>query len=321
MTVHGYLGRYGSDIGIVEGEPGALTVRPGAAAVNPNFLAFSPDRQVVYAALRHEGASEVGAFAVEGDGLRPLGTQPSGGDGLCHMSVDASGRYVLSAHFPSGSVAVHPIMPDDSVGERSDLVQHSGSEPRVHMIVNDPTGQYVLAVEHGGDTVFRYELVGGRLQSAGAVSVAAGAGPWHVAFHPSAPYGYVTNQLDSTMSVLNLSTFEIERTHRPFAEDSRPAPIQVSADGRFCYVGNQGTDTIALLALSGDGSEIEPVTEVSCGGELPRHLALASSHLYVANRNSSSVAQFAIDPGTGAPEPAAAPVQTPEPMCLLLFDA
>ena len=321
MTVQGYLGRYGSDIGIVEGEPGALTVRPGPAAVNPNFLAFSPDKQVVYAALRHEGASEVGAFAVEGDGLRPLGAQPSGGDGLCHMSVDASGRYVLSAHFPSGSVAVHPITADGSVGERSDLVQHSGTEPHVHMVVNDPTGQYVLAVEHGDDTVFRYELVDGRLQSAGAASVPVGAGPWHVAFHPSVPYAYVSNQLDSTVSVLNLSTFEIERTLVPFADDSRPAPIRVSPDGRFCYIGNQGSDTIAMLAVSEDGSEVEPETEVPCGGELPRHLALTDSHLYVANRNSNSVAQFAIDPGTGTPLPAAAPVQTPEPMCLLLSDA
>ena len=333
MAVRGYLGRYGADIGIVEGQPGALSVRPGPAAVNPNYLALSHDGQVVYAALRDDAGNQIGAYAVDGDGLRPLGAQPSGGNDVCHLSVDASGRYVLSAHYGHsgpGVVAVHPIAADGSVEKRCDLVEHSGSGPHErqagahpHMVVNDPTGAYVLVVDLGADTVFRYELVDGRLRGAGTAKVPAGAGSRHLAFHPGQPYAYVANELDSTVSVLNLSSFEVEATLSTVAPDwdapSWPSAIRVSDDGRFCYIANRGPETIAVLSVSDDGGNLQLVDAVPCGGDTPRDLVLAGDYLYVANQRSDAVTQFTVD-ATGIPQPLDVPVVTPAPTSLVFAD-
>jgi 6-phosphogluconolactonase (cycloisomerase 2 family) len=142
VAVRGYLGRYGNNIGILTA--GAVTVRPGPTATNPSYLALSP-AGVLYAAMESRGGA-IGAFAVEGDALRPLGERPTGGRGTCHVSVHPSGQFVLSADYASGTIAVHSIEPDGSLGQRTDLVQHEGSgpdpdrqrSPHAHMIVRIP---------------------------------------------------------------------------------------------------------------------------------------------------------------------------------------
>lgn len=339
MVVRGYLGRFGSDIGILEGEPAALTVRPGPAAVRPSYLALSLDGRHLYAAEIGNSspagdellAGQVSAYAVDDDGgLSRLGGQPTGGRGACHLSVDPTGRHVLAANYGSGEVAVYPIAADGSVGDESDLIQHSGSGPNAdrqagphaHMIVPDPSGEHILAVDLGTDTVYRYRLSSGRLEAAGEVGVPSGAGPRHLDFHPSGRYAYVANELDSTVSVIDLETFELGGTPSTLAADdesvSYPSAIRVSEDGRFCYVANRGPDTIAVLAASPDGAELRLVTAVPCGGEHPRDFVLAGGRLYVANQHSDVVTTFKVDAVTGTPEPAGAPISTPAPSCLLL---
>lgn len=320
MTVRGYLGRFGGDIGVLEGEPGGLSVRPGVAAVNPNFLALSPDARVLYAAVRDDSGNTVGAWTIEGDTLRPLGEQRlTGGEGFCHLSVDPTGRFVLAAHFGSGNLSVHPVADDGSVEERSDFVQHPGDEPHIHMVIGDPTGEFILAVDLGLDTIFRYRLVDGRLEAAGSVQMPEGVGPWHVAFHPSLPYAYVTHQLGSSLAVLDLNTFEVVGPLLALAQESMPGAIHVSMDGRFCYVADQKHNRIEILQVADDGRSLTPIDSVSCGGELPRHFVLSGDHVYVANRDSSSVTQFVRDTSSGGLTPTGTPLSTPEPMCVLML--
>jgi 6-phosphogluconolactonase len=340
MVVRGYLGRFGSDIGILQGEPGALTVRPGPPAAQPSYLALSLDGRTIYAAEIGNSApsgdeppaGQVSAYAVEDDsGLRRLGGQPTGGRGACHLSVDPTGQHVLTANYSTGEITVYPITADGSLGEATDLILHTGSgpnadrqgAPHAHMIVPDPSGEYVLAVDLGTNTVYRYRLSSGRLVAAGEVRVPAGAGPRHLDFHPSGQYAYVANELDSTVSVIDLESFELGTTVSTLAAGddsvSHPSAIRVSGDGRFCYIANRGPDTIAVLAASPDGAELRLVTAVPCGGKHPRDFVLEGGHLYVANQHSDVVTTFRVDAATGIPEPAGATISTPAPSCLLLL--
>ena len=45
-----------------------------------------------------------------------LGSAPTGGDYPCHLSVDPTGEFVVSANYGSGSLSVHPVQPDGSLG-------------------------------------------------------------------------------------------------------------------------------------------------------------------------------------------------------------
>ena len=326
VAVRGYLGCYGDSIGILTDGRDGLSVSSGPAATNPSYLTASPTGKVIYAVFESFSGG-IGAYAVDGEQLMPLGERPSGGDSPCHLSVHDG--HLLVAHYGSGSVAVFPIKPDGSLAERSDLVRHAGSgphperqgHPHTHMIVPEPSGRYVLAIDLGTDSIYRYVLTDGRLQAAGAAPVPAGAGPRHVAFHPSGRFGYVANELDSTVSVLDLETFTVGATVSTVdsaAAPGHPSAIRIAADGQHCYVANRGPDTIAVLDLPSDGADLRLTATVPAGGAHPRDIVLDGDRAYVANEESGTVTSLRVDRSTGALEPEGVLLETQRPACLLL---
>lgn len=336
--MHGYIGCYttrsgkptgASGVSLLSGGGQQLTVRPGPHAVNPTYLALTPDNQILYAAVELPDGGAIAAFRRAGDTLAPLGTpRLTGGTRSCYVSVHPAG-YVLSADYGHGSLAVHPTGGDGALLERTDLVRLTGSGPdpdrqeaaHAHMIVPTPDSQHVLAIDLGTDSIYRYTLASGRLQEDAVVRIAPGAGPRHLAYHPTLPYAYVANELNSTVSVLDLAGFSVGATTSTVEADadgtSHPSAIRVSPDGRFCYVANRGVDTIAVLAIHPDGTTLELITTVPCGGEHPRDMTLAGEYLYSANQFSNTITQFHVDQRTGVPRQLGEPVPTSAPSCLV----
>ena len=70
----------------------------------------------------------VSAFALDGraGNLTLLNAQPTYGDFPCHLCVDPTGRYVISANYGSGNYAVPSHGPDGALGAATDVVQHTG---------------------------------------------------------------------------------------------------------------------------------------------------------------------------------------------------
>ena len=139
-----------------------------------------------------------------------LGSRGTGGAGPCHLSVHPSGHWVLSANYTSGSVAVHPIEASGALGARTALVTHTAPPPgpgqqgpHAHQIVTSPDGGHVLAVDLGTDTVYTYRLDTsvGTLAQVSYATLAPGAGPRHLTFHPSGRFAYLANELDNTVVV------------------------------------------------------------------------------------------------------------------------
>ena len=135
---------------------------------NPSFLAIAPGGRHLYAVseigdVQGPPQGGVSAFAIDArpGGLTLLNHQPSQGNGPCHLSVDATGRYVLVANYQSGSVGMLPIQPDGRLGPATESVQHSGSSvhpdrqssPRAHSITPGPTNRFALAADLGIDQV------------------------------------------------------------------------------------------------------------------------------------------------------------------------
>ena len=105
-----------------------------AETTDPAFLAIHPNHHFLYAVgenARFAGTSNgtVSAFAIDlaTGKLTLLNQQNSGGQGPCHLAVDASGQCVLAANYGSGSVAAFPIHADGSLGGVSAFMQHHGS--------------------------------------------------------------------------------------------------------------------------------------------------------------------------------------------------
>jgi 6-phosphogluconolactonase len=341
-----YLGTYttwpggGTGIGLASydqttGQLRATGVFPGVA--NPSFVIESG--RTLYAVNEQSSGSVTSIAVGAGGGLRIINTQSTGGADPCHLALDPSGRYLLSANYSSGSVSVHPVKADGGLGARTDLVTHKGSGPdrerqegpHAHQVLPDLAGKHLLAVDLGTDSVYSYQLdtTTGKLALVGTAKVKAGAGPRHLAFHPTGAFAYIANELDSTIVAAAydadrgvLTPGQALRTvpaGAPTTPRNYPAEVVVSADGRFVYVSNRGHDSVALFAVEQGGARLRFVETVPTGGKFPRHVTFDPSgrFLFAANQNSNTVTSFRVDPATGRLTASGVPLSSPIPVCVV----
>lgn len=334
---------------------GALThVRTVPGLANPSFLAFDPAQRFLYAVNETvtsagQPGGEVSAFALDAAAgiLTFLNAQPSHGTAPCHLCVDPTGRYVLTANYGSGQFVVHPIESDGRLGAVTDVVRHIGSGPNArrqegphaHMVTFDPSGRYALLVDLGIDRtlVYRLESVRGKLvphdiTHSGATRqssapAAPGAGPRHIAFHPNGHYAYVINELGSTVDVFawdadagTLSPLQtIPTLPADYAGRSTTAEIAVHPSGQFLYGSNRGHDSIAMFAIDQSSGQLTALGHTPTQGKDPRNFAIdpTGTFLLAANQNSGTVVTFRIDPSTGTLSATGNVAPIPTPVCLL----
>ncbi|MEU1471933.1 lactonase family protein [Streptomyces sp. NPDC005761] len=323
-------GGRGITVAAVDEETGALTVLGTTDAVpDPSYLALGrgtgPGGAVLYAVSETEQGAAA-ALDISHDVPRPLGeTRQVGGNGPTHLAL--AGGHVVTANYGSGSVTVLPVLADGSLGAAACVLAHEGSGPvaerqegpHAHQVLPDPTGEWVLSVDLGTDSV-RVSALGpetGELRPHGETALRPGTGPRHLAFHPAGGHAYVLNELEPTVTVCRWDATagvleavgEAPVLPAGVSGDGSPASypseVVVAHDGRFLWVANRGHDSISVLALDATGEQASLVTTVSCGGHWPRDLALdpTGRRLYAANERSGNVSWFAVDPETGIPAP------------------
>lgn len=313
-----YVGSYsssgGAGLALADVDPatGTLTVTSTVPGVpDASWLALSHDRRILYATNEQDPIGSV--TALDRAHSVVLNQQSTGGDTPTHLSVHPSGRYLLTANYGSGSVAVFPLSSDGRIEPLSDLVQHAGAQPHAHQIITDPTGRWVLAVDLGNDSVYVYRLEAGKLQQHQQLVVATGTGPRHLVFHPLGTHAYLVCETSSQVIVFAWDAMRGQLTAGQIISTLEPAAVTpsfcaegvVSPDGRFLYVTNRGDDSIAVLTVH--GATLSLVGTVKCGGHWPRHAALdpTGRHLYVSNQLSGTVTWLPRDPATGMLSPAA----------------
>ncbi len=251
------------------------------------------------------------------------------------LSVHPSGRWLLSAHYLSGSVAVHPVDPrSGALGARTDLVVHTDPPPgpgqdgpHAHQIITTPDGRHVLAVDLGNDTVYTYRLDerAGRLRQVSYATLRPGAGPRHLTFHPSGAFAYLANEVDNTVVVCGYERWSGRLT--PGAPQSTgtgagtnyPAQILVTRNGRFAYLANRGHNSLTRYAVEAAGARLRLLDAVPVGGDFPRQIAFSPDErlLFAANQKSGSVTVFSVDPDTGTLAGTGVPFAAPMPVCVL----
>jgi 6-phosphogluconolactonase len=319
---------------------GALTPDgPPTEADSPSFLAWSPDGTRLFAVeetgeVRTATSGFVRSFAVDAatGALAPLGRQPSGGAGPCHVSASRDGRHVFVANYSGGSVSVFPVGTDGRLGPASAFVQHpaaaDGAVPHAHSVDLDPAGTRLVVADLGLDTVLAYpfDREKGTLGAPGKASLPRGAGPRHVAFHPGGRHLYVIDELNATVTVLGYADGAFTELQTvptlpaDFKEKNSTAEIAVSPDGRFVYGSNRGHDSIAIFAVDPAKKTLTPAGHQASGGKHPRHFAIdpTGAFLLAANRDSDNVVVFRIDRKTGGLTPVGEPVRVPRAVCLLM---
>lgn len=330
---------------------GRLQLRGLAGEVeNPSFLALHPTRRFLYAVgeigrFRGQASGAVSAFQIAPDSrkLILLNQQPSGGSGPCHAVVDRTGKNVLVANYGSGSVAALPIRDDGQLGEPTTVIQHQGSSvhpqrqrgPHAHSINLDAANRFALAADLGLDQVlvYRFDAVRGTLapHTPPFTALTPGAGPRHVAFHPSGKFVYVINELQSTVTVLAYDPAQGQLQNRQtiatlpadFHGNSTTAEVQVHPSGKFLYGSNRGHDSIVVFAIDAATGTLTAVEHESTQGQTPRNFGLdpTGSYLLAANQDSHSIVVFRIAPQTGRLAPTGQRADVPSPVCVKMLPA
>lgn len=307
-----------------------------AQSENPSFLAITADRQYLVAVneIDNENKGSLESFKISGDSLIQLSNSQSGGAHPCFITVNQAG-FVLTANYTGGNVGLLRL---DEQGQLTPLLavdQHTGSgttdrqeAPHAHSAWFAPDGKMVISVDLGTNELWFSELDAKNQQltplAPPTLSMAPGAGPRHLAFHPNGNWIYVVNELDGTVSTVIKSKSDgyfvgpsISTLPKAFTGSNTTADIHITPDGQFVYASNRGDDSIVMYSVNEDGS-LNLLGHEDTRGEGPRNFALSpdEKYLLVANQYTNNLVSFERDPVTGRLS-YVEEIEAPTPVCIL----
>jgi 6-phosphogluconolactonase len=311
---------------------------------NSVFVAFSPDKRHLYGLAEVPRRGSHPAEAIETylvdpatGGLRNVGELVVDGSEACHISVDPSGRCVLTANYDSHYVEVFPIRGDSTVGERTCIIRHSGHGPDAsrqesahpHSINVDPSGRFTIVADLGLDRVcvYRLDAASGTLtpNDPPYAKVAPGAGPRHFAFHPDGRHAFVINEMGGTITAFEwdagrgiLTPYEsVSILRKDYRGLNKSAEVVVSKDGNFVYGSNRGDDSIVVHAFDRSTGTLTFVQRMGDGIKVPRNYAIDPSGrwLVCGNLAANTVTVYRIDSRSGRLSLVGS-ISVPEPLCV-----
>lgn len=313
----------------------------------PGFLEKHPSLPVLYAVGGLNDEQVVAAFAIDQKDAKPalrlINALPIGDGGAAHVSLDKTGRTLLTAQYGGGSVAAFSVQSDGSLHERTALIDHQGASKAVpnrqdashaHWTGVSPDNRFAFVPDLGLDKVVIYKLdaASSKLEPHGNGILPPGSGPRHMKFHPNGRWIYVVNEIALTVTVFDYDaeqgvmtpTQNIETV--PAAELAREkakstSEIRVHPSGKFVYAANRGHDTITVFEVNPKNGQLKFIQRENVRGATPRNFNLTpdGKWLLAAGQLSHTLGVFSVDSNTGVMTFDQNSVFVPTPICVL-FD-
>jgi 6-phosphogluconolactonase (cycloisomerase 2 family) len=173
---------------------------------------------------------------------------------------------------------------------------------RGHMILPDPSGQYVVGADAGRDQIFVWKLDTntGKLQEVSVTKSVPGAGPRHFAFSPDGKTLYQQQEQDSRLTVYGFSGGKLTQKGASistlpsgFQGSNTTSELLIDKAGKNLYGANRNHDSIATMTVGADGS-VKLVANTHTEGTIPRSLTIdpTGKFLYSLNQNADNLATF-----------------------------
>ncbi|OWT54197.1 lactonase family protein [Candidimonas nitroreducens] len=294
-----------------------------SSLTNPSYLAVNRRGDRLYTV--HGDGNAVSVLSIEaGSGaLRQLQYRECAGRNLVHLALSPQERFLAVAdHLGNngGTIIVFPLRGDgtldpasEQIGLPGDPGPHRTEQPHAkpHATSFTPDGRFLIVPDKGLDRVFSLQATHSGLDRSSLTWAQAreASGPRHVALHPTAPYAYVINELDSTIVTHRINPESgamtplqvLSSLPDTYTGNNRAAGITVSADGHTLYASNRGHDSITVFRIDRDTGFLAYAQSISSQGAKPRHFTLSpdGAWLYALNEDSDSIALFAVDKTTG----------------------
>jgi 6-phosphogluconolactonase len=239
-----------------------------------------------------------------------------------NITVDATGKWLLTAYNVPSTMSVHPLGPDGAIGE--EVKQEGQIECGIyaHQIRMMPSNRALVLVTRGNNaTATKPEdpgalkvksLKNGQLTDLASIAPGSGYGfgPRHLDFHPAKPWMYVSIERQNQLQMYRLhgdaldpapafvlTTLTAPGNLRP---EQMVGPIHIHPNGRFVYLGNRasglieaqgkkfaagGENTVAVFSIDQTTGEPRMVQAIDTHGFHPRTFSIDPSGrmLVVAN--------------------------------------
>jgi 6-phosphogluconolactonase len=239
---------------------------PGAETPSPTSmpLALSPDRRFLYAALRSEPFT-VASFAIDpaSGRLKHLGNAPLDAS-MAYAVTDRAGKWLLCASYPGGKLTVNPIDGEGRV--QAPPKQVIGDRPKAHCVLVDAGNKYVYCAVLAQDLILqlKFDPATGTVapNSPGEIKTKPGAGPRHMALHPSGRFLFLITETTATIGsyAVNKPTGTLKQLQfldmldGSFKEQPSAADLHVTPDGRYLYGSERRTSTLVGYRIDEKGT-------------------------------------------------------------------
>jgi len=315
----------------------------------PSFLAIHPNNRFLYAVSESddfdaEKNGSVSGFEIDSEsgGLTAMNTVSSKGAWPCHLNIDQTGKTLAVANYRSGTVATISLDADGKLGSGGAAIQNSGSSvhprqqtPHAHSVDFSPDNRYLISADLGTDQVdvFRVDTESAALKAndPAFAKVNPGSGPRHFAFHPNSKYGYVINEIQSTVTAFDWDSEQgslteiqtISTLPEDFTEESTTAEVAIHPSGKFLYGSNRGHDSISVFAIDESSGKLTATERTSTQGKKPRSFSIdpTGQFLFAVNQDTDSLVLFRIDQQTGRLTQEGESLQVPSPVCVKFVKA
>ncbi|TWU47776.1 6-phosphogluconolactonase [Rubripirellula reticaptiva] len=303
---------------------GKLTNPTLAAEMSgPGFLAMHPSEKVVYAVGGLEGKQVVAAYTIDGEKLSLINSLEIGDGGAAHVSVDPTGKMLLTAQYGGGSVAAFSLNEDGSLKERTALIKHEGGSGVVpgrqdashaHWTGFSPDNRFAFVPDLGLDKVviYKVDLENATLTPHGYGKVPSGGGPRHMKFHPSGKFVFVLNELSLSVTVFDYNaetgTMTPKQTIPTVSKQllakekfKSCSEIRVHPSGQFVFAANRGHDTVTVFRVNQSSGQLSVIEVENARAVTPRNINLdpTGNWLLAAGQDSHTLASFNVDGSTG----------------------
>ncbi|MES2843106.1 MAG: beta-propeller fold lactonase family protein [Pseudomonadota bacterium] len=278
-------------------------------------LALSPDRRVLYAALRSEPFT-VAAFSIDpaNGQLSPLGSAPLP-DSMANMATDRSGRWLFAASYGGHRISVSPLGADGRPAPASQVLP---TGKNAHAAIPDTANRHLYVTNLGSDQVmqWRFNAATGQLtpNATPAMKTRAGSGPRHFVLHPNGRHAYLLNELDGSVDLLDVDNAQGTLTPRAHWSSLPPgftgkpwaADMHLTPDGRFLYTSERTSSTVAIWRVDASSGSLTLVGHQATEQQ-PRGFQIdsAGQWLLAAGQLSHSVTLYRIDRDSGRLTPGA----------------
>jgi 6-phosphogluconolactonase len=183
-----------------------------------------------------------------------------------YLSLDRSGHYLFGASYFGNKISVNAINTDGEINPKPLSVTATGKN--AHCIRTDLSNKFLFVSNLGSDVIVqcRFDETTGNIvpNEPSVAQTRKGAGPRHFVFHPNRRLLFCTNELDGTVSAYRLEAagtltpLDSSSAMPPHFQGGAPATadLHFTPDGRFLYVTERTSSTIAAFRVDGENGKL-----------------------------------------------------------------